>query len=160
MLLDRKFIGFNSLLEEVQRRAPDLGVTANPAWASSLDDIERNIEAISKQAAPGLIVSPSPINTVNRQRLIQICNHHRIPAIYPFRFYVREGALIAYGFNAADQFRRAAAYVDRILKGEKAGDLPVQAPTLFELGINLKTAKAIGLTVPQSLLVGADEIVE
>jgi putative ABC transport system substrate-binding protein len=160
MLLDRKFIGFNSLLEEVQRRAPDLGVNANPAWASSLDDIERNIEAVSKQASPGLIVSPSPINTVNRQRLIQICNHNRIPAIYPFRFYVREGALVAYGFNAADQFRRAAAYVDRILKGERAGDLPVQAPTLFELGINLKTAKAIGLTVPQSLLVGADEIVE
>jgi putative ABC transport system substrate-binding protein len=160
MLLDRKFIGFNSLLEEVQRKAPDLGVDAHPAWASSLDDIERNIEAIAKQASPGLIVSPSPINTVNRRRLIQIANDNRIPAIYPFRFYVREGALIAYGFNAADQFRRAAAYVDRILKGEKAGDLPVQAPLLFELGINLKTAKAIGLTVPQSLLIAADEIVE
>ncbi len=160
MLLDRKFIGFNSLLEEVQRRAPGLGVAAHPAWASSLDDIERNIETISKQASPGLIVSPSPINTVNRKRLIGICNENRIPAIYPFRFYVREGALIAYGFNAADQFRRAAAYVDRILKGEKAGDLPVQAPTLFELGINLKTAKAIGIAMPQSLLVAADEIVE
>jgi putative ABC transport system substrate-binding protein len=160
MLLDRKFIGFNSLLEEVLRRAPNLGVAAHAAWASSLDDIERNIETISKQAAPGLIVSPSPINTVNRRRLIQIANDNKIPAIYPFRFYVRDGALIAYGFNAADQFRRAAAYVDRILKGEKAGDLPVQAPTLFELGINLKTAKAIGLTVPQSLVVGADEIVE
>jgi putative tryptophan/tyrosine transport system substrate-binding protein len=160
MLLDRKFIGFNSLLEEVQRKAPDLGVAAHAAWASSLDDIERNIETVAKQASPGLIVSPSPINTVNRKRLIGICNDNRIPAIYPFRFYVREGALIAYGFNAADQFRRAAAYVDRILKGEKAGDLPVQAPTLFELGINLKTAKAIGITVPQSLLVAADEIVE
>jgi putative ABC transport system substrate-binding protein len=160
MLLDRKFVGFNSLLEAVQHTAPSLGVTAHAAWASSLDDIERNIETIAKHASPGLIVSPSPINTVNRQRLIQICNDNKIPAIYPFRFYVREGALIAYGFNAADQFRRAAAYVDRILKGEKAGDLPVQAPTLFELGINLKTAKAIGLTMPQSLLVGADEIVE
>jgi putative ABC transport system substrate-binding protein len=160
MLLDRKFIGFNSLLEAVQKTAPSLGVAAHAAWASSLDDIERNIEVIAKQASPGLIVSPSPINTVNRRRLIQIANDNRIPAIYPFRFYVREGALIAYGFNAADQFRRAAAYVDRILKGEKAGDLPVQAPTLFELGINLKTAKAIGLTMPQSLLVAADEIVE
>jgi putative ABC transport system substrate-binding protein len=160
MLLDRKFVGFNLLLEEVQRKAPDLKVAAHPAWASSLDDIERNIDVIAKQASPGLIVSPSPINTVNRRRLIQIANDNRIPAIYPFRFYVREGALIAYGFNAADQFRRAAAYVDRILKGEKAGDLPVQAPTLFELGINLRTAKAIGLTMPQSLLVAADEIVE
>jgi putative ABC transport system substrate-binding protein len=160
MLLDRKFVAFNSLLEEVQRKAPERGVSAHAAWASSLEDIERNMEAIARQVAPGLIVSPSPINTVNRRRLIEIANHNRVPAIYPFRFYVREGALIAYGFNAADQFRRAATYVDRILKGERAGDLPVQAPTLFELGINLKTARAIGLTVPRSLLVAADEIVE
>jgi len=160
MLLDRKFIGFNSLLEEVQKTAPSFGIAPHAAWASSLDDIERAIETISKQASPGLIVSPSPINTVNRQRLIQIANDNKIPAIYPFRFYVREGALIAYGFNAADQFKRAGGYVGRILKGENAGDLPVQAPRLFELGINLKTAKAIGLTMPQSLLIAADEIVE
>ena len=160
MLLDRKFIGFNSLLEEVQRTAPSFGIAPHAAWASSLDDIERAVETISKQASPGLIVSPSPINTVNRKRLIQIANDNRIPAIYPFRFYVREGALIAYGFNAADQFRRAAGYVGRILKGENVGDLPVQAPRLFELGINLKTAKAIGIAMPQSLLVAADEIIE
>jgi putative ABC transport system substrate-binding protein len=160
MLLDRKFIGFNSLLEEVQKTAPSFGITPHAAWASSLDDIERAVETISKQASPGLIVSPSPINTVNRKRLIQIANDNRIPAIYPFRFYVREGALIAYGFNAADQFKRAGDYVGRILKGENVGDLPVQAPRLFELGINLKTAKAIGLTMPQSLLVAADEIIE
>ena len=160
MLLDRKFIGFNSLLEEVQKTAPSFGVAPHAAWASSLDDIERAVETISKQASPGIIVSPSPINTVNRQRLIKIANDSRIPAIYPFRFYVREGALIAYGFNAADQFARAGDYVGRILKGESAGDLPVQAPRLFELGINLKTAKTIGLTMPQSLLIAADEIVE
>jgi putative ABC transport system substrate-binding protein len=160
MLLDRKFIGFNSLLEEVQRTAPSFGITPHAAWASSLEDIERAVETISRQTSPGLIVSPSPINTVNRKRLIQIANDNRIPAIYPFRFYVREGALIAYGFNAADQFRRAGAYVSRILKGENVGDLPVQAPRLFELGINLKTAKAIGIAMPQSLLVAADEIIE
>ena len=160
MLLDRKFIGFNSLWEAVRDIAPTLGIVPHAAYASSLEDIERAIETIAKQASPGLIVSPSPINTVNRQRLIQIANDNRIPAIYPFRFYVREGALMAYGFNAADQFRRAADYVDRILKGEKAGDLPVQAPSLFELGINLRTAKAIGLTMPQSLLIAADEIIE
>jgi putative ABC transport system substrate-binding protein len=160
MLLDRKFIGFNSLLEEVQRTAPSFGIAPHAAWASSLDDIEHAIETISKQASPGLIVSPSPINTVNRQRLIKIANDSRIPAIYPFRFYVREGALIAYGFNAADQFKRAGHYVGRILKGESVGDLPVQAPRLFELGVNLKTAKAIGLAMPQSLLIAADEIVE
>jgi putative ABC transport system substrate-binding protein len=160
MLLDRKFIGFNSLWEAVRDTAPSLGIVPHTAYASSLDDIERNIEAIAKQPSPGLVVSPSPINTVNRQRLIQIANNNKIPAIYPFRFYVREGALIAYGFNAADQFRRAGIYVGRILKGEKPGDLPVQAPSLFELGINLRTAKAIGLTMPQSLLIAADEVIE
>ena len=118
------------------------------------------METISRQPSPGLVVSPSPINTVNRTRLIQIANESKIPAIYPFRFYVREGALLAYGFNAADQFKRAATYVVRILKGEKAGDLPVQAPSLFELGINLKTAAAMGLTMPQSLVIAADEVVE
>jgi putative ABC transport system substrate-binding protein len=160
MLLDRKFVGFNSLLEEVEKTAPSFGISAHAAWASSLDDIERAIAVIAGQASSGLIVSPSPINTVNRHRLIQIANESKIPAIYPFRFYVREGALIAYGFNAADQFKRAGAYAGRILRGEKVGDLPVQAPRLFELGINLKTAKAIGLTMPQSLLIAADEIVE
>ena len=160
MLLDQKFIGFNSLWEAIRDIAPTLGITPHAAYASSLGDIERAIEVISRQPSPGLVVSPSPINTVNRQRLIQIANDSGIPAIYPFRFYVREGALIAYGFNAADQFRRAAVYVARILKGERAGDLPVQAPGLFELGINLKTAKAMGLTMPQSLLIAADEIVE
>ena len=115
---------------------------------------------MTRQDAPGLVVTPSPVNTVNRKRLIAMANEKRIPAIYPFRFYVQEGALLAYGFNAADQFKRAGSYVSRILKGEKAGDLPVQAPSLFELGINLKTAKAMGLAVPQSLLVGADEIIQ
>jgi putative ABC transport system substrate-binding protein len=160
MLLDRKFVGFNSLWEAVRDTAPSLGIVPHTAYASSLDDIERNIDSISRQPSPGLIVSPSPINTVNRRRLIQIANDNKIPAIYPFRFYVREGALIAYGFNAADQFRRAGIYADRILKGEKPGDLPVQAPSLFELGINLKTAKGMGLSMPQSLLIAADEIIE
>ena len=160
MLLDKKFIGFNSLWEAVRDIAPTLGIVPHVAYASSLDEIESAVETISRQPSPGLVVSPSPINTVNRTRLIQIANESKIPAIYPFRFYVREGALLAYGFNAADQFKRAATYVVRILKGEKAGDLPVQAPSLFELGINLKTAAAIGLTMPQSLVIAADEVVE
>ena len=158
MLLDKKFIGFNSLWEAVRDIAPTLGIVPHVAYASSLAEIESAVETISRQPSPGLVVSPSPINTVNRQRLIQIANESKIPSIYPFRFYVREGALLAYGFNAADQFRRAGIYAGRILKGEKAGDLPVQAPGLFELGINLKTASAMGLTVPQSLIIAADEI--
>jgi putative ABC transport system substrate-binding protein len=160
MLLDPKFIGFNSLWRGLEEIAPTHGITPHAAFASSLPEIERALDAMTRQDAPGLVVTPSPVNTVNRKRLIAIANEKRIPAIYPFRFYVQEGALIAYGFNAADQFKRAGSYVSRILKGEKAGDLPVQAPSLFELGINLKTAKAMGLVVPQSLLVGADEIIE
>jgi putative tryptophan/tyrosine transport system substrate-binding protein len=160
MLLDPKFIGFNSLWRGLEEIAPIHGVTPHAAFASSLPEIERALDAMTRQEMPGLVVTPSPVNTVNRKRLIEIANQKRIPAIYPFRFYVQEGALIAYGFNAADQFKRAGGYVSRILKGEKAGDLPVQAPSLFELGINLKTAKAMGLAVPQSLLVGADEIIE
>lgn len=160
MLLDPKFTGFNSLWQAVADIAPQHGIKPSPSYASSLEEIESALATLAKEEAPGLIVSPSPVNTVNRKRLIAVANAGRIPAIYPFRFYVQEGALIAYGFNAADQFRRAASYVSRILKGEKAGDLPVQGPSLFELGLNLKTAKAMGITVPQSLLVSADEIIE
>lgn len=160
MLLDPKFKGFNSLWEAVEKIAPSHGIGPHAAYASSLPEIEAAVAAASKHELPGLIVSPSPINTVNRRKLIDMANAARIPAIYPFRFYVRDGALAAYGFNAADQFRRAAGYASRILSGEKPGDLPVQAPSLFEFGINLKTAKAIGISVPQSLLVSADEIIE
>lgn len=160
MLLDPKFKGFNSLWQAVEDLAPKHGITPHAAYASSIEEIERALETISRQEHPGLIVSPSPVNTVNRNRLIAVANARRIPAIYPFRFYIQEGALLAYGFSATDQFKRAAAYVSRILKGEKAGDLPVQAPSLFELGINQKTAKAMGLAIPQSLLITADEIIE
>lgn len=160
MLLDPKFTAFNSLWKEIEEIAPQQGIAPHPAYASSLPEIERALEIITKQDATGLIVSPSPVNTVNRKRLIAIANESRIPAIFPFRFYVKDGALMAYGFNAADQFRRAATYVDRILKGERAGDLPVQGPSLFEFGINLRTAKAMGLAVPESLLIAADEIIQ
>jgi putative ABC transport system substrate-binding protein len=160
MLIDPKFTAFNALWEATKSFAPSQGIAAHPAFASSLPDIERELETVSKQESPGLIVSPSPVNTVNRLRVISIANQKRIPAIYPFRFYVQDGALMAYGFNAADQFKRAAGYVNRILNGEKVGDLPVQGPSVFEFGINLKTAKAMGLSVPQSLLIAADEIVE
>ena len=160
MLLDPKFTAFNALWKALEEIAPQQGISAHPAYASSLPEIEHALEVISKQTAAGLIVTPSPVNTVNRKRLISIANESGIPAIFPFRFYVRDGALMAYGFNAADQFARAAAYVDRILKGERPGDLPVQEPRLFEFGINLRIARMMGLTVPQSLLIMADEIVQ
>jgi putative ABC transport system substrate-binding protein len=160
MMLDPKFTAFNALWQTTESMAPQQGLVPHSAFASSLEEIERALAAIAKQDGPGLIVSPSPVNTVNRKRLISIANEMKIPAIYPFRFYVQDGALLAYGFNAADQFKRAAVYASRILKGEKAGDLPVQGPSLFEFGVNLKTAREMGLTVPQPLLIAADEIVQ
>ena len=160
VLLDPKYTAFNSLWLEIKNTAPAQGIDPHAAFASSLSDIERALEVVWPQQSAGLIVTPSPVNTVNRKRIIEIVNQRRVPAIFPFRFYVRDGALMAYGFNAADQFRRAATYVDRILKGEKAGNLPVQGPIAFEFGINLSTARAMGLTVPQSLLIAADEIVQ
>jgi putative ABC transport system substrate-binding protein len=160
MMIDPKFTAFNSLWQATESIAPLHSIVPHSAFASSLEEIERALAVIAKQEDPGLIVSPSPINTVNRKRLIALANEMKIPAIYPFRFYVQDGALLAYGFNAADQFKRAGVYASRILKGEKAGDLPVQGPSLFEFGINLKTAKAMGLTVPQPLLIAADEIIE
>jgi putative ABC transport system substrate-binding protein len=160
MLLDPNFKGFYSLWQAVEEIAPRHGIVPHAARASSLQEIEAALATITKQDAPGLIVSPSPVNTVNRRRLISIVNAARIPAVYPFRFYINEGALMAYGFSAADQFKRAAGYVSRILHGEKTGDLPVQAPSVFEFGINMKTAKQMGLTIPQALLISADEIIE
>ncbi len=160
VLLDPKYSAFNSLWVEIENTAPAQGIAPHAAFASSLSEIDRALELVSQQESPGLIVSPSPINTVNRKRIIAIVNERRVPAIFPFRFYVRDGALMAYGFNAADQFSRAASYVDRILKGEKPGNLPVQSPIAFEFGINLSTARSMGLTVPQSLLIAADEIVQ
>jgi putative ABC transport system substrate-binding protein len=103
---------------------------------------------------------PDSFNIVHRDRIIALAAHHQLPAISPYRFAVKEGGLMSYGVDQVDLFRRAAAYVDRILKGVNAAALPVQAPTKFELAINLKTAKALGLTVPDSLLARADEVIE
>jgi putative ABC transport system substrate-binding protein len=160
MLLDPKFTGFHSLWQAIAEVAPTHGIAAHAAHASSLDEIERRLLEAAQKEAPGLVVAPSPVNTVNRTRLSALALENKLPIICPFRFYLREGALMTYGFSASDQFRRAANYVSRILAGDKAGNLPVQAPSLFELGINLKTAKSIGVTIPQSLLVTAEEVIE
>ena len=103
---------------------------------------------------------PSPIASIHSNLIIGLAARHRIPAVYPFRFYASDGGLVSFGIDPADLFRRAALYVDRILRGEKAADLPVQAPTRYELVVNLKTAKSLGLTVPPTLLATADEVIE
>jgi putative ABC transport system substrate-binding protein len=122
--------------------------------------IERAIGAFARERGGGLIVLPSPVIGANRERVIALAAQHRLPAVYAFRFFAESGGLLSYGVDNADLLRRAAGYVDRILKGERPADLPVQAPTKYELVINLKTAKALGIEVPPALLARADEVIE
>ena len=123
-------------------------------------DIERAVSAIAAHPDSSLIVFPSPIATAQRDLIIRLAARHRLPAVYPFRFFVTAGGLMFYGANNIDQWRQAASYVDRIFLGIHPRDLPIQLPTKFDLAINLKTAKALGLTVPPSLLASADEVIE
>ena len=123
-------------------------------------DIERTVTEFARGSNCGLIATASPLLNNNRNLIISLAAQHRLPATYPFRSFVADGGLIGYGPDPIDQHRQAAGYVDRILKGENPADLPVQAASKFELVINLKTAKAIGLTIPQSLLLRADEVIQ
>jgi putative ABC transport system substrate-binding protein len=143
----------------IQAVAPSPGVELNAVDARDPAEIERAIIALAREPNPGLIVT-TPLAAINRALIIGLAARYRLPAIYPFRYLVTSGGLISYGPDVADQHRRAAGYVDRILKGEKPADLPVQAPTRYELVINLKTARALGLEVPPMLLARADEVIE
>jgi putative ABC transport system substrate-binding protein len=121
---------------------------------------QRSVAAFAREPNGGLIVPVGGLAIIRRDLIIALAARHRLPAVYPFRYYVAGGGLISYGPNTTDQYRRAAGYVDRILKGEKPADLPVQAPTKYELVINLKTARALGLTIPAGVLAIADEVIE
>jgi putative tryptophan/tyrosine transport system substrate-binding protein len=123
-------------------------------------EFERAIEMFARDPNGGMIILPSPNTLVHRHVIMDLAARHRLPAIYPYGFFAREGGLASYGIIPSDNFRRAAGYIDRILKGEKPGELPVQVPTKFELVINLKTAKALGLALPEKLLATADELIE
>src|SRR5467141_3427992 len=140
--------------------APSLGVEVGLIGVRDADEIERGIAAFARGSNGGLIVTGSAPAAVNREMIIALAARHRLPAVYPNRYFASDGGLISYGPDAIDPFRRAAGYVDRILKGEKPADLPVQAPTKYELVINLKTAKALGLDMPPSVLARADEVIE
>jgi putative ABC transport system substrate-binding protein len=122
--------------------------------------MERGVAAFARSSHGGMIVALSPSATIHRQTIIGSAARHRLPAVYPLSHFAAAGGLTSYGANLSDQYRRAAGYVDRILKGEKPADLPVQRPTKYVLTINLKTAKALGLTVPPALLARADEVIE
>jgi ABC-type uncharacterized transport system substrate-binding protein len=144
----------------VQIVAPAFGVELTPVDVRDAGEIERAVTAFARTANGGLIVTGSAAAIVHRELITTLAARHRLPAVYPGRYSVTAGGLISYGPDLIDQFRRAASYVDRILKGEKAADLPVQAPTKYELVINLKTAKALDLEVPPTLLARADEVIE
>jgi putative tryptophan/tyrosine transport system substrate-binding protein len=144
----------------VQASAPSLGLELSAVDVRDAVEIERAVTAFARSSNGGLIVTASALATRHRDLIIALAARLRLPAVYPNRYFVTGGGLISYGPDYVDQYRRAAGYVDRILKGEKPADLPVQAPTKYELAINLKTAKALGLTVPPSLLARADEVIE
>jgi putative tryptophan/tyrosine transport system substrate-binding protein len=144
----------------IQSVAPSAGVDVSPVNVRDASEIERAVAAFARLSNGGLIVTGSALAVVHRDLIVTLAARHKLPAVYFQRQFVDGGGLISYGSNWVDQFRHAASYVDRILKGEKPAGLPVQAPTKYELVINLKTAKALGLTVPPTLLSRADEVIE
>ena len=144
----------------VQAVAPSFGVELSAVDVRDAGEIERAVTAFARSSNGGLIVTASALATRHRDLIIALAARLRLPAVYPYRFFVTIGGLISYGPDFVDQYRRAAGYVDRILKGEKPADLPVQAATKYELAINLKTAKALGLTVPPDVLARAGEVIE
>jgi ABC-type uncharacterized transport system substrate-binding protein len=144
----------------IQSAAPTLGVELSPINVRDAGEIERAVAAFARSPDGGLIVTGSSLAAVHRDLIVMLAARHNLPTVYYERFFVSAGGLLSYGPDLVDQHRSAATYVDRILKGEKPADLPVQAPTKYELAINLKTAKTLGLTVPPTLLARADEVIE
>jgi putative tryptophan/tyrosine transport system substrate-binding protein len=144
----------------IQSVAQSLGVEVSPVNVRDPGEIERAVAAFARTPNVGLIVTGSALATVHRRLIINLAARHKLPAAYVSRYFVTDGGLISYGADLVDQYRQAAGYVDRILKGEKPADLPVQAPTKYELVINLKTAKALGLQIPDKLIAIADEVIE
>ncbi len=144
----------------IQAVAPTLGVELWPVHTRNVDEIERDITAFGRGSNGGIIVTGSPAATVYRKAIVELAARQRLPGVYYTRYFAAGGGLISYGPDFVDQFRRAAGYVDRILKGEKPADLPVQAPTKYEIVLNLRTAKALGLAVPATVLARADDVIE
>jgi putative ABC transport system substrate-binding protein len=140
--------------------AASLGVEAMTVPVPDISEFETIISAHARAPNGGLIIMPDAFMNTHREKIVSLAAHHRLPAIYAYRLNVKIGGLLSYGFDTHNNFRRAAMYVDRILRGEKAGELPVQAQDKFELAINLKTAKALGLEIPATLLARADEVIE
>jgi putative ABC transport system substrate-binding protein len=151
---------YQSFLRSFNENAPKLELQAIPTPVLDADELERSITTLGKQPDSGLFVVPDVFVQVHRKLIIRLAEQYRLPAVYPYRFFPESGGLMSYGLDTVNVFRQAASYVDRILKGTAPADLPVQAPTIFQLVINLKAAKAIGLAIPESFLTRADEVIE
>jgi putative ABC transport system substrate-binding protein len=152
--------GSGTTLASIEAAAPSLAVTAIRTIVRDGADIERAIDAFAAEANGALLVLPDATTVNNREIIIRSATHHRLPSIYPYRYFAADGGLMVYGLDQTDLYLRAASYVDRILRGEKVSDLPVQFPAKYNLIINLKTAKALGLTIPETLLATADEVIQ
>jgi putative ABC transport system substrate-binding protein len=152
-----QWAGYNRAFEAF---GPTIGVRIVPGAVRDRDEIESVIDRFAREPNGGLLVPPDAITVVHQQLIVRLADRHRLPAVYPYRAWAVNGGLLSYGIDVVDQFRRATSYINRILKGENPGDLPVQAPTEFKLVINLKTAKTLGLDVPTSLIARADEVIE
>jgi putative ABC transport system substrate-binding protein len=150
----------SAYMPSFETAARSLNVTPIPAPVHSDAEIETAIIALGREPGGSLVVLADPFMTANIATIMSAAARNNVPAVYTMSDFVRDGGLLSYGINVVDVFRRAASYVDRILRGEKPGDLPVQFPTKFEMVVNLKTAKALGLTVPQSILLRADEVIQ
>ncbi len=148
------------LIGAIEALAPSLGFQLTVVGVRDVAEIDQAFAALALASIGGLIVMPDPITLAHRDPILRLAAEHKLPTVYPYRYFVEAGGLLSYGPNAADTWRRAAIYVDRILKGSKPADLPVQNPTKFELAVNLKTAKALGIELPVSLLMRIDEVVE
>ena len=160
-VLDPDFKGFAGVWGAIEKMAPRFGFEVkNLPFRAPTDDLESAVAKFAQEPGGGLIVLPTALNAVQRNRIFSSAARGGLPAMYAFRFYATDGGLMSYGIDTVDLFRRGASYVDRILRGEKPADLPVQAPTKFEMVINLKTARALGLEVPPTLLARADEVIE
>jgi putative ABC transport system substrate-binding protein len=151
---------WRGLLAAIEKAAPSFSVEVNPVDARDITEMERIITTFAASSNGGLIVTPSAFSAIFRERIIALAARHKLPAIYFSRFFVTDGGLISYAPDTIDQYRRAAGYIDRILKGEKPADMPVQGPTKFELVVNLRSAQVIDLTVPASVLAAADDVIK
>ena len=160
LMANPKTTPYDYFLRSAKVIAPSLAIELEPSPVGNAADIKRVVESFARAPNGGLVVLPDPATSVHRDLIIALVARHRLPAVYWARFFVAAGGLMSYGTDFIDQSRQAADYVDNILRGAKPGDLPVQAPTKYETTLNLKTAKALGLEVPPSLLVRADEVIE